>query len=143
MNRIKTLVQNNKFKILFFLGCFFLIPNIFIMGMSIDKISEYSEISDISEISDKKIAIVFGAAARGGYPSDIYADRLKVSAELYHQKKIQKILVSGDNRVEDYNEPQAGKIFLKTLGVASDDIVLDYAGLRTHDTCVRAKKYLE
>jgi SanA protein len=39
----------------------------------------------------------------------------------------------------DYNEPQAMKDYALGLGVPEEDIVLDYAGRRTYDTCYRAK----
>ena len=47
--------------------------------------------------------------------------------------------MSGDNRFEDYNEPGAMREFALELGVPDEDIVLDYAGRRTYDTCYRAQ----
>ena len=49
-----------------------------------------------------------------------------------------KILMSGDNRFEEYNEPAAMKAYAVSLGVPEEAIVLDYAGRRTYDTCFRA-----
>jgi len=131
MNNIIANIRKNIKKILVFLVIVFLIPNICIMWKSFEK---------TSEISEKKVAIVFGAAARFGKPSDIFADRLRVAERLYKQKKIQKILISGDNKTHDYNEPQAGKTFLIAHEIPKNDIILDYAGFRTYDTCMRAKK---
>lgn len=84
------------------------------------------------------VAVVFGAAAWGKAPSPIFADRLQTAAELYFMGKTQKILISGDNSELRYNEPVVGQQFLLELGVPADDIVLDYAGFRTYDTCARA-----
>jgi len=39
----------------------------------------------------------------------------------------------------DYNEPQAMKDYAVRLGVAEEDVVLDYAGRRTYDSCYRAR----
>jgi len=47
--------------------------------------------------------------------------------------------MSGDNRFVNYNEPEAMRQYALALGVPNADIVLDYAGRRTYDTCYRAK----
>ena len=142
IQKIWKIFSHHFTKIVLFFGILLIIPWGYIMIPSIGNISENSGISrlDSPENSGKTVAIVFGAAAGYGYPSDIFADRLLVAKHLYEEKKIQKILVSGDNKTEDYNEPQAGKKFLLTQGVDPDDIILDYAGFSTHDTCARAKK---
>ena len=85
-------------------------------------------------------AIVFGAGlTRGGYPTAVLRDRVETAAQLYFAGKVQKLLMSGDNRSDNYNEPGAMGDYALSLGVPSDAIVLDYAGLRTYDTCYRAK----
>lgn len=85
------------------------------------------------------VAIVFGAGLHwDGSPTPVLRDRVKAAVELYDQGKVQKLLFSGDNRFEDYNEPGAMLEFALELGVPEEDIVLDYAGRRTYDTCYRA-----
>lgn len=86
------------------------------------------------------VAIVFGAAIRqDGSPKHVLEDRLQTAAELYRRGAILKILVSGDNRVEDYNEPEGMYQYLTgTLGVPAQDIARDFGGRRTYDTCRRA-----
>lgn len=85
------------------------------------------------------VAIVFGAGLnRNGTPTPILRDRITAAAQLYFTGKVQKLLMSGDNRTLDYNEPGAMKQFALSLGVAENDIILDYAGRRTYDTCYRA-----
>ena len=64
---------------------------------------------------------------------------METAAQLYFGGKVEKILMSGDNRFENYNEPEAMRQYALTLGVPSEAIVLDYAGRRTYDTCYRAK----
>lgn len=84
-------------------------------------------------------AIVFGAGLwRDGTPTTVLRDRITAAAELYFSGKVQKILMSGDNRYLDYNEPGAMREYALSLGVPDDAIVLDYAGRRTYDTCYRA-----
>ncbi len=87
-----------------------------------------------------RVAIVFGAGlSRDGSPSPILKDRVATAAELYFSGKVKKILMSGDNRFLDYNEPGAMLDYAIELGVPKEDIVLDFAGRRTYDTCYRAK----
>ncbi|MCX7975723.1 MAG: YdcF family protein [Bellilinea sp.] len=86
------------------------------------------------------VAIVFGAGlTRDGQPSPVLRDRVATAVQLYFDGKVQKILMSGDNRFIDYNEPGAMKRYAISLGVPEEDIVLDYAGRRTYDTCYRAR----
>ncbi len=86
------------------------------------------------------VAIVFGAGLwRDGSPTPVLRDRVATAAELYFSGKVQKILMSGDNRFVEYNEPGAMRDYALSLGVPAEDIVLDYAGRRTYDTCYRAQ----
>lgn len=59
--------------------------------------------------------------------------------QLYQAKKIQYILVSGDNHRNDYNEPEEMKKALIKKGIPETSILMDYAGFRTLDSVVRAK----
>ncbi|MGB6423353.1 MAG: ElyC/SanA/YdcF family protein [Anaerolineales bacterium] len=94
---------------------------------------------NIQDAPSKPVAIVFGAGLwYDGSPTPILRDRVASAAALYHAGKVTKILMSGDNSTVDYNEPGAMKDFAIQLGVPEDDIVLDYAGRRTYDTCYRA-----
>ena len=87
------------------------------------------------------VAIVFGAGLRrDGTPSDVLRDRLSVAAELWRTGKAKRLLVSGDNRFENYNEPQAmNDALVADFGVDPGAIAIDYAGRRTYDTCARAQ----
>jgi SanA protein len=92
------------------------------------------------ETPTRPVAIVFGALVwPGGRPSDMLADRVRAAAALYHAGRVRKLLLSGDNRFVDYNEPLAMKEVALAEGVPEEDLVLDYAGRRTYDTCYRAR----
>jgi SanA protein len=96
------------------------------------------------EVPPDRVAIVFGAGLRfDGSPTAVLEDRVATAASLYKSGKIQKILMSGDNRFINYNEPGAMKSFALELGIPEQDIVLDYAGRRTYDTCYRAKEIFQ
>ena len=97
--------------------------------------------TEISNIPTYNVAIVFGAGLKAdGTPNDMLKDRLDTATELYYEGKIQSFLLSGDNTMKEYNEPQAMYDYLVyTKGIPYEDVVRDFAGLRTYDTCARAK----
>ena len=89
----------------------------------------------------RRAAIIFGAGLRrDGTPTAMLRDRVLTGAELYFSGKVEKLLMSGDNRFADYNEPESMRQFALSLGVPDSAIVLDYAGRRTYDTCYRARE---
>lgn len=93
-----------------------------------------------SDAPAHRIAIVFGAGLKhDGTPTAILQDRVQAAVELYLTGKIEKILMSGDNRFATYNEPGAMTDYAISLGVPPENIVQDFAGRRTYDTCYRAK----
>jgi len=86
------------------------------------------------------VAIVFGAGLRrDGTPTMVLRERITTAVELYKAGKVKKLLLSGDNRYDDYNEPEAMRQYALSLGVPNEDMVLDYAGRRSYDTCYRAR----
>jgi SanA protein len=98
------------------------------------------KIFTVSNVPVRRVAIVFGAGLyRNGSATPVLADRVTAAANLYFAGKVEKLLMSGDNRFVDYNEPEAMRKLAVSLGVPNDAIVLDYAGRRTYDTCYRAK----
>ncbi len=116
-----------------------------ILGLSIPRLitAIYSSsriYTDENEIPFYRAAVVFGAGLqRDGTPSPVLRDRVAAAVQLYQAGKVEKILMSGDNRFVDYNEPGAMYNYAVELGMPAEDIVLDYAGRRTYDTCYRAK----
>ena len=99
-----------------------------------------SRLASPAEVEPQRVAIVFGAGLwRNGSPTPVLQDRIETAADLYFAGKVEKLLMSGDNRFIYYNEPGAMREYALSLGVPEEDIVLDYAGRRTYDTCYRAK----
>lgn len=88
----------------------------------------------------ERLAIVFGAGLRrDGTPTAVLRDRVETAASLYFNGKVEKLLLSGDNSLEFYNEPGAMREYALSLGVPDTAIAMDFAGRRTYDTCYRAK----
>jgi len=95
----------------------------------------------LAQVPERQVAIVFGAGLWwDGSPSPVLRDRVATAAQLYFSGKVKKLLMSGDNRFLDYNEPGAMREYALKLGVPEEDIVLDFAGRRTYDTCYRARE---
>jgi vancomycin permeability regulator SanA len=96
--------------------------------------------TSIKNVPKKDVAIVFGAGVnrQTGEPTPYLQWRVETAVKLLKAGRVQKILMSGDNSIEKYNEPEAMKKWALKLGADDKDIVLDYAGYSTYDTCYRA-----
>jgi SanA protein len=95
---------------------------------------------DIASLESKKVWLVLWAAVYGNKtPSWILKNRLLVAYNAYESWKIKKILVSGDNWKNYYNEPEVMKSYLIELWVKNEDVYLDYAWFDTYDSIYRAK----
>ncbi|MBN2148179.1 MAG: YdcF family protein [Anaerolineales bacterium] len=114
--------------------------SVLILPRIITTLHSLSRIYTIENVPAMRAAIVFGAGLwRDGSPTPVLRDRVATAAELYFAGKVEKLLMSGDNRFVDYNEPAAMRSYAISLGVPEQDIILDYAGRRTYDTCYRAR----
>jgi SanA protein len=103
------------------------------------KIYYRSAIYDQPDTPTRPVAIVFGAAVYGnGRLSPVLRDRVDTAIAVYKAGQVGHIIVSGDNRAEDYDEPGAMMAYAIEQGVDPTDITADRAGHRTYDTCYRA-----
>jgi SanA protein len=94
----------------------------------------------VDTVPEHQVALIFGARVYpSGRPSAMLADRVATGADLYRAGKVKVLIMSGDNRAPEYNEPAAMKRYALSMGVPEEAIVLDYAGLRTYDSCYRAR----
>lgn len=94
---------------------------------------------DDAALPARHVALVFGAGInRAGQPSPILYDRVATAADLYTNNKVDKLLMTGDNSSVTHNEVEAMRKAAIELGVKDEDIVLDYAGFSTWDSCYRA-----
>jgi SanA protein len=99
-------------------------------------------LTDATKIPYRRVALVLGCAEMvgGGHVNPFFENRIQAAARLYHANKVDYFLVSGDHRAASYDEPTAMKNHLVAEGVPADHIVCDYAGFRTIDSIIRAKK---
>lgn len=96
--------------------------------------------TSVQDIPRRHVAIVFGAGLYDGdKPTSYLRTRVETAVRLYKAKRVDKLLMTGDNSVASYNEPAAMLKLAEKLGVPKRDVVLDYAGRNTYDSCYRAK----
>lgn len=105
--------------------------NVRVSSYSTDRI--YQGVDDVP--AEGRVAIVLGArVGKEGVPSNTLYDRTLTGIELYKAGKAARLLFSGGN-----DEPVVMKKMAVAFGVPESDIVLDDEGLRTFDSCSRAK----
>lgn len=98
--------------------------------------------SDIAYIPHRRVGLVLGCSKElpGGYSNPFFRARIAAAVQLFQAGKVDHLLVSGDNHSASYDEPTAMKISLIEAGIPPNKIVCDYAGLRTLDSVIRARK---
>lgn len=132
-------------KFIFVVAIFFVIGFAAVLGtyLKIGSYGKYILSSDPAiarTLSEPPVALILGGGIEDGKPRPLLQDRLDTAVHLYEQGRVQKLLVSGDNRFENYNEPEVMLQYLVQKGVPVDDIQLDNAGRSTYESCERAQK---
>src|SRR5690606_36722437 len=84
---------------------------------------------DVQTIGHHKVGLLLGTSkyVAGGRVNLYYKYRIEAAARLYKAGKIDFILVSGDNRKLNYNEPETMKKDLIAAGILETRVFLDYA----------------
>lgn len=101
------------------------------------KNGEYADLKDIDCI------LVLGAGVWGDKPSPMLEDRLLEGIKLYEEGVSPKIMMTGDNGTNGYDEVNVMKNYAKEKGVPSEDIFMDHAGFSTYESVYRAKAIFE
>lgn len=97
--------------------------------------------SEADKLPQTKVALVLGTSryVAAGVENPFFTTRIDAAVTLYKTGKVKKLLVSGDNGTDDYNETEQMRRSLIAKGVKESDIVMDYAGFRTFDSVLRSK----
>lgn len=99
------------------------------------------KIVTVEEATPARVAIVYGARVYGnGRLSSMVRDRVDTAIDLYEAGKVERLLMSGSNQSEDYNEPGDMITYALQRGVPPEVMQPDYGGRRTYDTCYRAQE---
>ncbi len=136
MNKLKKIGYS------FLLFCTLLAALIAYVDISISKTGNQFCYNSIDQLPHNHCAIVLGTSKYliNGNRNLYYTNRIKATVELYFCDKIDYIIVSGDNRNRNYNEPITMYNDLVSAGIPGRKIILDYAGFRTLDSVVRGKE---
>lgn len=116
--------------------CFFLLSlNFWVISSTEDQV-----FYDLDQVPKRKVALILGTSKRTthGEANKYFVERIDAAARLFHDGKVDHIIVSGDNRTVYYNEPRDMYNALLERNVPKGAITLDFAGLRTLDSIVRA-----
>lgn len=131
-------------KNLMIISILLLLPLLFIAWANY-RIISYSRpyiYSDSNQLKETGVALLLGTSryAPGGGENLYFRNRIDAASELFKKGVISNILVSGDNGQVEYNEPREMRRALEEAGVPDSAVTLDYAGFRTYDSVIRAKK---
>jgi SanA protein len=98
--------------------------------------------SNLDKLPLNNVGLLLGTSKflKGGHLNPYYQNRIIAAHVLLKSKKIKYVIISGDNKTENYNEPELMRTDLMGLGIDSTKIYLDYAGFRTLDSIIRLKK---
>ncbi len=136
-------IKRNRKKVLLLCFLFFLLclASIYVSDKLISKSSRYLYAS-VKNTPHNKVGLVLGTSKylKNGRINLYYKYRVDATLKLYQSKKIEYVLISGDNSKKDYNEPADFKADLIKLSIPEQKIVLDYAGFRTFDSVIRSKE---
>lgn len=115
---------------------------IIVCNRKIKRFADTKTYTEVTAIPHNDVGLLLGTAPKlKNGNNNLYFDyRILAAAELHKAGKIKYILISGDNRKKDYNEPEEMKKALMHQGIPEKSIYLDYAGFRTLDSVVRAKE---
>ncbi|MDG2953146.1 ElyC/SanA/YdcF family protein [Bisgaard Taxon 10/6] len=98
--------------------------------------------TDLSRLPYRPYGLLLGTSkyVAKGTPNTFYTNRIYAADTLFKRQKIDYLLLSGDNRTLQYNEPRTMARDLRKLGISDEFLFPDYAGFRTLDSIIRAKE---
>ena len=104
--------------------------------------SEARLYTNFAALPENEVGLVLGTSpfTSGGEPNPHFAGRIAAAVELYQLGRVKHLIVSGANPDETYTEPRRMWQALTTAGVPAQAITMDFAGVRTFDSMVRAKQ---
>lgn len=115
---------------------------IYYCNYQISKLAVNKQFDQIKDLPFHKTGILLGTSKflKNGKINPYYQYRIDASYKLFVSKKINFLVISGDNSNRNYNEPELMKEDLKNMGVDTTKLFLDFAGFRTFDSMVRLKE---
>lgn len=95
---------------------------------------------ELDRVPAAPVALVLGCSPRlpDGRANLYFLRRIDAAVELYRAGRVQALIVSGEGRRADDDEPTAMKAALVAAGVPEERVYCDFAGFRTLDSVARA-----
>ncbi|MBA2779995.1 SanA/YdcF family protein [Billgrantia kenyensis] len=114
----------------------FVSANLWVLGKTHARIEH-----DLPLCGPERVGIVFGTShwTRSGVRNPYFDARINAASRLLRLGRVEHLLLSGDNRTRQYNEPITMWRDLRSQHVRDEDMTLDYAGFSTFDTLARAR----
>lgn len=137
--KIKSMNKIKKFLISGIILCLIVLVVVLATDSNITAKTEKLIFTELKDVPKVKVAIIFGAGINGDQPSRYLKDRLDAGISLYKNNKVDKILLSGDNGKDEYDELTVMKLYCQKNGVDTTKIYIDYAGFDSYSTMFRAK----
>lgn len=115
---------------------------IYYCNKKVNKTSQGKLFTNVNTIPYNKVGLLLGTSKylSSGRVNLYYQYRIQAATQLIKAGKIKYIIASGDNSRQTYDEPTQMRTDLINAGIDSTVIFLDYAGFRTFDSVIRAKK---
>lgn len=131
-----------KLLLLIELGVLFPLVLLFVTNQIINTSTQKHLYDTLDQLPENRVGLVLGTSPRirDGRANPYFSNRMEAAADLYHNNKVEYLIVSGDNRTRYYNEPEYMRQALIELGVPSSSIFPDHAGIRTYESVMRARE---
>lgn len=110
----------------------------FIVYANVFVLSRFSHL-DQSQVATSSVAIVFGGGVLNGAMTPLQEQRIVTAVRLYQEGRVERLLLSGDNGRNRFDEVSLMYQYAIDAGVSAQDILLDWHGYRTYESCYRAK----
>ena len=116
-----------------------------LLSVAIDRYISFSVqqnlYENLEDLPYRPYALVLGTSkfVAPGKTNDYYSNRLEAAKSLLEHGKVSYLLLSGDNRTLQYNEPKMMFRDLRKMGVSENLMFRDFAGFRTLDLLSSAK----
>ncbi len=110
-------------------------------NLAVTGAAKHKMYQDVDKTPARPVALLLGTSpiGRSGNPNQFFLRRIDATVKLYQKGKFNRLIISGANRPEEFNEPEEMKAALVKRGVPDSIMELDGEGFRTINSIVRAK----
>ena len=100
---------------------------------------------DIDKIPKRTAVLVLGSQTTGRRLSPVLQDRVDAGINMMENRKVEKLLLSGDHGQIYYDEVNAMRLYVleNAPAIQEEDIFMDHAGFSTWDSMYRARDVFE